>query len=128
MLLIVVSINDPSFSPILSAREVFISSLISSKQLFSLVAEISPHNFEVFHKPTTSLFFSLLVFQQLRSNLLGRMLPKFNCGRSYHFLLFSLIPTIYLLFVRPGGIVMLLSSTNHLVLSRSCNFFPFLSV
>ena len=39
MLLIVVSNNNSSFSPILSAREDFISSLISSKQLFSLVAE-----------------------------------------------------------------------------------------
>ena len=38
------------------------------------------------------------------------------------FILRYLIPTIYLLFVRPKGIVMLLSSTNHLVLSRSCNF------
>ena len=50
------------------------------------------------------------------------MLSKLICGRSCHFLLRYLIPTIYLLFVRPGGIVMLLSSTNHLVLSRSCNF------
>ena len=33
------------------------------------------------------------------------------------------IPRIYLLlFISSGGIVMLLSSTNHLVLSRSCNF------
>ena len=35
---IVVLINDPSFPPILSAKAVFISSLISSKQLFPLVA------------------------------------------------------------------------------------------
>ena len=50
------------------------------------------------------------------------MLSKLICGRSCHFLLRYLIPTIYLLFIRPGGIVTLLSSTNHLVLSRSCNF------
>ena len=72
--------------------------------------------------PRGSYPFVVGFFQQLRYNLLGRMLSKLICGRSCHFLLRYLIPTIYLLFVRPGGIVMLLSSTNHLVLSRSCNF------
>ena len=51
---------------------------------------ISPLSWEVFYKPTTSLFVSLLVFQQLRSNLLGRVLSKIICGRSCHFLLHSL--------------------------------------
>src|SRR3954467_13702300 len=88
----------------------FISSLISSKQLFSLVAEAHLTILRCCHKPTTSLFFSLLVFQQLRSNLLGRMLSKFNCGRSCHFLLRSFVPTFYLLFFRYGGIVILLFS------------------
>ena len=78
------------FSPILSAREVFISSFISSKQLFSLVAEFHLKFWDVFHKPSTSLFFSLLIFQQLRYNLLGRVLSKLICGRSCHFLLHSL--------------------------------------
>ena len=122
MLLFVVLANDPSYLFIILVEEVFISSLISSKQLFPSVAGCHLIMLRCFHKPTTSLFFSLLVFQQLRFILLLRMLPKFNCGRSYHFLLRSLIPTIHFLFVRPGGIVMLLSSTNHLVLSRSCNF------
>ena len=60
------------FSPILSAKEVFISSLISNKQLFFVSGRISPQVLRCFHKPTTSLFFSLLVFQQLRSILLRK--------------------------------------------------------
>ena len=51
---------------------------------------ISPQFWEVFHKPTTSLLVSLLVFHQLHYNLLGRMLSKLICGRSCHFLLHSL--------------------------------------
>src|SRR4051812_27944691 len=80
-----------------------------------------------FHKPTTSLFFLLLVFQQFPSNLLSRMLSKLNCGRSWHLLLHSFITMIYLPFFCSGGIVMLLSSTHHLVLPRSCFFraYPF---
>ena len=58
----------------------------------------SPQVLRCFHKPTTSLFFSLLVFQQLRYNLLGRVLSKLSCGRSWHFLLHSVIQMTYLLF------------------------------
>ena len=65
---------------------------------------ISPLSWEVFHKPTTSLFVSLLVFQQLRYNLLGRVLSKLICGRSWHFLLHSVIPMIYLLFFLPEAL------------------------
>ena len=63
------------FSPILSAKEVFISCLISNKQLFFVSGRISPQVLRCFHKPTTSLFFSLLVFQQLRSILLRKDAP-----------------------------------------------------
>ena len=42
------------FSPILSAREVFISSLISSKQLFSLVAEFHLKFWDVSISPRRS--------------------------------------------------------------------------
>ena len=87
MLLFVVLINDPSYLFIIFVEEVFISSLISSKQLFFVSGRISPQVLRCFHKPTTSLFFSLLVFQQLRSIPLVRMLFKFNCGRSCLFLL-----------------------------------------
>ena len=64
-----------------------------------------PHSFEMFfHKPTTNLFVSLLVFQQLHYNLLGRVLSKFTCGKSCHFLLHSFIPAIYLLFFLPKAL------------------------
>ena len=58
-----------------------------------------------FHKPTTSLFFSLLVFQQLRFS------PFFSLHS----------------FISTGGIVILLSSNHLLVLSRSSSFlaYPF---
>ena len=62
--------------------------------LFQLVAEFHLKFRDVFHKPTTSLFVPLLVFQQLRYNLLGRVLSKIICGRSWHFLLRPFIPTI----------------------------------
>ena len=62
------------FSPILSAREVFISSLISSKQLFSLVAElllkfrdvsISPRSsYPFFVDFSTTPFFSVILFRR----------------------------------------------------------------
>ena len=66
---------------------------------------ISPQFWEVFHKPTTSLFVSLLFFfQQFRSNLLGRVLSKLIRGRSWHFLLHSVIPMIYLLFFLPEAL------------------------
>ena len=92
------------FSPILSVKEVFISSLISSKQLFPSVAGCHLIMLRCFHKPTTNLFFSLLVFQQLYSNLRARMPSKFNCGRSWHFLLHSFIPMVYLIFVLPEAL------------------------
>ena len=58
------------FSPFLSMKEVFISSLLSTNQLFLLVAGCHLITLRCFHKPTTSLFFSLLVFQQVHSILL----------------------------------------------------------
>ena len=104
MLLFVVLINDPSF--LLSSRRKKFSSLLWSQtsNCFSLVAECHPIVLRCFHKPTTSLFFSLLVFQQLRSNLLGRVLSKIICGRSWHFLLHSFISMIYLLLFLPESL------------------------
>mgnify|MGYP005815193367 CR=1 FL=1 len=85
MLLIMVSIDDPSFSPILSVKGVVISLLTSIQSIVSVSGRISPQYWEVFYKPTTSLFVSLLLFQQLRCNLLRRVLSKLICGRSWHF-------------------------------------------
>ena len=58
------------FSYSLGERSFFISSLISSKQLFFVSGRISPQVLRCCHKPATSLFVSLLIFQQLCSILL----------------------------------------------------------
>ena len=70
MLLFVVLINDPSF--LLSSRQKQFSSLRWSQtsNCFSLVAEFHLKFWDVCHKPTTNLCFSLLTLQQLRSILL----------------------------------------------------------
>ena len=85
------------FSP--SVKKFFISLVLSIKSMVSISGRLSTHSHEMFfHKSTTSLLVSLLIFQQLRYNLLGRVLSKLNCGRSWHFLLHSVIRMIYLLF------------------------------
>ena len=79
------------FSPSHLGEEVFFSLLISIQSTVSVVAEFRLYFEKFFHKPTTSLFVSLLVFfQQFCSNLLGRVLSKIIGGRSWHFLLHSL--------------------------------------
>ena len=72
--------------------------------IVSVVAELCLNFEKFFHKCTTSLFFWLLIFQQLRYNLLERVLSKLICGRSWHFLLHSVIPMIYLLFFLPEAL------------------------
>ena len=111
-----------AFSISFSMKEVFISSLLSNKQLFFVSGRISLQALRCFHKPTTSLFVLLLVFQQLRSTFRLRMPFQVLCDRSWHFLLHSFLSIIYLLFLPSGGVVMLLSSTHLLVLSGSCSF------
>ena len=90
------------FSYPLGERSFFISLVLSIIFVVSVVAEF--RLWEVFHKPTTSLFVSLLVFQQTRYNLLGRVLSKIICGRSCHFLLNSFFSIIYLLFFLPEAL------------------------
>ena len=69
-----VLINDPSSSFILPVKQFLISLLRSIQSIVFVCGRISPQDFEMFfHKPTTSLLFSLLVFQQLRSTLLLKM-------------------------------------------------------
>ena len=68
----------------------FLASLfISIQSIVSVSGRTSPQFWDVFHKPTTSLLFSLLVFQQLRSTLLLKMLFKLNWDRRCCFLLHS---------------------------------------
>ena len=98
MLLIVVPIDNPSFSYSLIKRSFHLLADLNPINCFHWWPVVTSSFWEVFHKPTTSLFVLLLVFQQLRYNLLGRVLSKLICGRSWHFLLHSVIPMIYLLF------------------------------
>ena len=81
---------------------------------FSLVAKFHLKFRDVFYKPTTSLLFSLLVFHQLRSSIFCNGALSRSCFPSF-------IP--FHSFFCSGGIVMLLSSTHLLVLSRSCSFY-----
>ena len=97
---IVVLINDPSFL------------FIDLKQaIVSISGRLSPHSFEMFSiSPLQAYSFRCWFFQQLHSNLLGRVLSKIIGGRSWHFLLRS-FPSINLSSIlSSGGIVMLLSS------------------
>ena len=60
--------------------------------LVSIYGRISPQVLRCFHKPTSTLLFSLLIFQQLRSSLLRKVVSfKFICGRSCDFLLRSFL-------------------------------------
>ena len=107
-------------------KRFFISSLISRKQLFFISGRIVTSSFwDVCHKLTTYLLFSLLVFQQLRSTLLLKMLFKLIGGWRCCFLLRSFVPSIQLIFFHSGGIVLLFSSTHLFVLSGSCSFCPY---
>ena len=78
MLLFVVLINDPSFSPILSAKGVVISMLTSIQSIVSISGRISPQVLRCLHKSTKIISFLCWFFQQLRSNLLGRVLSKLS--------------------------------------------------
>ena len=69
---IVVIINGPSYLSIISVEEVIHLVGVIISIICFCTGRISPQLWEVFHKPTTSLFFSLLVFQQLRSILLRK--------------------------------------------------------
>ena len=121
MLLIVVTINDPSFSPILSVKGVVISLLTSIQSIVSVSGRISPQFWEVFHKPTTNLCFSLLIFQQLRSILLCKDAFQVHLWQKISFSSPSLYPNNLASILSPGDIVMLLFS---LIFSNwgSCSF------
>ena len=116
-----------AFSISFSMKEVFISSLLSNKQLFFISCRISLQALRCFHKPTTSLFVSLLVFQQLRSILLCKDAFQadlwYKLAFSSPFFYFNNLSSI--LSSRRHCDVALFS--HHLVLSRSCSF-PCLSI
>ena len=106
-----VFINDPSF--LLSSwwKNFFIALVLSLKPMASFSGRISPHIFrDVFHKPTTSLLFLLLVFQQLRSTLLLKMFFKLIWGRrccfplrSFDSILTFILEALYCCYIHPSS-------------------------
>ena len=127
MLLIVVPIDNPSFSYSLIKRSFHLLADLNPINCFHWWPVVTSSFWEVFHKPTTSLFVLLLVFQQLRSTLLLRMPSQALLWQKLAFFLHSFLSIIYLLFLRSEGIVMLLSSTHLLALSGPCFYraYPF---
>ena len=105
MLLYVVSINDPSFSPILSAKGVVISLLTSIQSFVSVSGMYSPHSLEMFSiSPLQAYSFRCWFSNNSVQFFFARVLSKFFCGRSWHFLLHYVIPMIYLLFFLPEAL------------------------
>ena len=65
---------------------------ISSNQLFSVSGRLSPHNFEMFSiSPQQAYSFRCWFSNNSVQSFFVRMLFKFNCGRSCHFLLRSFL-------------------------------------
>ena len=74
----------------------FFISLVLSIILFVFVVAKFRLNFEKFSiSPLQAYSFRCWFFQQPRCNLLRRVLPKLIYGRSWHFLLHSVIPMTY---------------------------------
>ena len=90
-----------------------VSLFLSIQFFFPWVAGCHLIIWDVFHKTISRLFFSLLVFQQLRSSICCYRALSRSCFTSF-------IP--FHSFYSSGGIVMLLSATHLLVLSGSCSF------
>ena len=87
-----------NFSPTISAEEVF-HLLVNLKQAIVFVSgRLSPHNFEMFSiSPLQACAFRCWFSNNSVQFFFARMLSKLICGRSWHFLLHSVIPMIYLL-------------------------------
>ena len=109
------------FSPILSVKEFFISSLISSKQLFFVSGIISPQVLRCFLKPTTSLLFSLFISQQIRPILYGRMLSNSFDVEDVVFFFVTFSP-FYLLFRRHYDVAHF-DQSSHFVKDHVVSFF-----
>ena len=82
-----------------SRRNKFSSPCWYQSNPFPVSGRLSPHSLETFSiSPLQAYSFSF------RYNLLGRVLSKLSCGGSWHFLLHSVIPMIYLLFFLPEAL------------------------
>ena len=98
----------------------FLVSLWISIQSFVFVeAEFHLKFWDIFHKPTTSLFFSLLISQQLRSILPFKDALS-NSFEVEHVVFFSVLFIALFHFFRRHYVYALF--THHLVLWRSCSF------
>ena len=85
-------------------KKFFISLVLSIILLVFVVAKFCL-NFEKFSiSPLQAYSFRCLFFQHPHCNLLGRVLSKLICGRSWHFLLHSVIPMIDLLLFLPEAL------------------------
>ena len=101
----------------------FLVSLFTSIQsIVSVSGRISPQSWDVFHKPTSSLLFSLLVFQQLHSTLILRMPFQAHLWQKLPFSSPFFRSNDLPFTPSFGGILMLLSSTHLLVFSGACSF------
>ena len=69
------------------------------QSIVSVSGQLSPHHFEMFAiSPQQACAFRCWFSNNSVQFFFARMLSKFICGRSWHFLLHSIIPMIYLLF------------------------------
>ena len=96
--------------------------------IVSVSGRFSPHNFEMFSiSPQQACAFRCWLSNNSVKSYFARMLSKFICGKSCHFLLRPFYPNnlaSILSFRRHCDVALF---TNHLVLSRSCSFraYPF---
>ena len=96
-----------------------VSLFISIQSCFHLWQVFTSSSWDVFHKPSTSLFFSLLISQQLRSILLFKDALS-NSFEVEHVVFFSVLFIAFFHFFRRHCDDALF--THHLVLWRSCSF------
>ena len=136
---IVVCIYNPSILIILSVKEVFHLFVDLKQSIVSVSGWLSPHNFEMFSiSPQQAYSFRCWFSNNSVQSFFVRILFKFNCGGSCHFLLRSFLSNwssfysfggILSLTQYLGGFVMLLSSTYHYaIFSTSVVKFMFYSL
>ena len=75
------------------------------QSIVSVSGRLSPHHFEMFAiSPQQACAFRCWFSNNSVQFFFARMLSKLICGRSWHFLLHSVIPMIYLLFFLPEAL------------------------
>ena len=105
-------LGKSSFHPFVDIKKAIVISLVAECHLIML---------RCFHKPTTSLFFSLLVFQQLCSTLLRKDVLKFICSRRCSSSSFF---SLHYSFRRLSDIALFEPSSFHIKIMFSFHFWP----